>query len=242
MSKIIGESFDPYVKDQIKIRQTKLGLNQSDDDVNRYLTSRQSWIRLTSGIDIDEQKCLEIGIPTKYQGNQLASNYILFNGVNSRENISVPKGGIIDAWGSDSLLTSNQYGFNSSQEQGLVPMPFIESIKITPKNRGSLRIAEIKMKCFNKQQFDIIETLYMRIKYTLLLEWGHTVYFENEGGLIADFNYGIYEDFLDLQPIVPSFTSAIQPDPEANVIKLQDKIKEQRKFSNGNYDAFMGWI
>ena len=130
MSKIIGESFDPYVKEQIKIRQTKLGLNQNNDSVNRYLTGRQSWIRLTSGIDVDEQKCLEIGIPTKYQGNQLASNYILFNGVNSRENISVPKGGIIDAWGSDPLLTSNQYGFNSSQEQGLVPMPFIESIKV----------------------------------------------------------------------------------------------------------------
>jgi len=245
MSKIIGETFDDYVRGQIETRQQKLGLNQNNDLVNTYLTGRNSWIRLTSGINVSAGKCAKLGIPPTYQGNQLASKYILFNGVNSRDNISEPKGGIIDSY-TDPLNTTKQYGFNSSTEYGLTPMPFIENIKVTPKNRGSLRIAEIKMKCFNKDQFNIIETLFMRLKYTFLLEWGHSMYFDNNGVLQTNPMHGIYDEFLDLTlPFDPSNSIiGVYPDvdTDANVTRIQNLITTQRKNSNGNYDAFLGWV
>lgn len=245
MSKIIGETFDDYVRGQIETRQQKLGLNQNNDLVNTYLTGRNSWIRLTSGINVSAGKCAELGIPSTYQGNQLASKYILFNGVNSRDNISEPKGGIIDSY-TDPLNTTKQYGFNSSTEYGLTPMPFVENIKVTPKNRGSLRIAEIKIKCFNKEQFNIIETLFMRLKYTFLLEWGHSMYFNNSGVLQTNPMHGIYDEFLDLTlPFDPS-TSIIgvypDIDTDANTIRIQNLITTQRENSDGNYDAFLGWV
>ena len=40
MGKIIGESFDPYVDGQVKIRQEKLGQTNRDNDLLTYLTSK----------------------------------------------------------------------------------------------------------------------------------------------------------------------------------------------------------
>lgn len=241
MPNILGESFDPYVKEQISTRQFQLGLKQNNDLVNTYLVNRTPWIRLTSGINISEEKCNELGIPPAYQGNELARNYILFNGTNSEGNINRPKGGIVDSY-SNPLSTPKQYGFNSAPDYGLTPMPFVESIKIVPKNRGSLRNAEIKIKCFNREQFNIIETLFMRIKYTFLLEWGHSVYFDNYGELITNHNNGIYQDFLTSTIPLPLFTTVESPPVDSNIIRIQEAIKTQRKNADGNYDAYLGWL
>lgn len=269
MGKIIGESFDDYVKKQIDIRQKKLGTFQRDNDILTYLTGKTSWIRLTSGVDVNEAKCKELGISTNFQGNELAKKYILFNGVASyNENGTTTLKEGLPEGGYPGLGSSAAYGFNSNANFGLVPTPGIESIEVIPKNRGSLRTATINIKCFNREQFTIIETLFLRLKYTLLLEWGHSVYFNNGGTLVTNPINNVYKKFLKFDPspqtkeekeaqatVETSTGFAFTPvnNPEAaqqqaanqtvaNQTRILDLIKSQRENSNGNYDGFLGWV
>ena len=39
----------------------------------------------------------------------------------------------------------------------------------------------VSIKCFSKEQFAIIDALYMRPGYTVLLEFGHSQYIGNDG-------------------------------------------------------------
>ena len=61
MGKIIGESFDPYVDAQVKIRQKKLGSNYRSNSLLSKITSKNPWLRLTSGVDISLEKANDIG-------------------------------------------------------------------------------------------------------------------------------------------------------------------------------------
>ena len=54
MANIIGETFAPFVDEQIKVRQEKLGSTTYDNDLISYTTSKDSFIRLTSGVNITQ--------------------------------------------------------------------------------------------------------------------------------------------------------------------------------------------
>jgi len=237
MGQIIGESFADYVDGQIKIRQKKLGAFQKDNDILTYETGKSSWIRLCSGIDVTNDKLLELGLPGGNNASFLARKYTLFGGTyNTNDSLSTKlKGGLA----SDYDLTvplgkRSAYGFNSSEDFGLVPMAGIVSADITPKSQGSLREATIKVICHNINQFNIIESLYLRLKYTILLEWGHSIYFRNDGSLETNPNNGVYKEFFD-----PRSTSG----PGDSRLKyILEAIRNERKNSNGNYDGFLGWV
>ena len=255
MGKIIGESFDPYVAKQIEVRQKKLGATTRDSDLLAYTTSKTSWLRLTSGVDIDQTKLKELGrLNQGLEKNLLAKSYVLFGGANNVRRSPEPKGGFLDSY--SNLLTQNAaYGFNSTQDYGAVPLPGIESAEIVPKNRGSLREANIVIKAFNREQFNIIETLYMRLKYSILLEWGHTMYFNNKGTLMTRPIDRVYEEFLKENPTDYSGTSLPEGvegpiaspedlgiDTTSHQNTILNLIKKQRIKSNGNYDGFLGWV
>jgi len=258
MGKIIGESFNPYVADQIKIRQEKLGAKNLDPNVLAYTTNKTSWLRLSSGVNVDNSKLSELSISNQgLAGNKLAESYILFGGVSNANNNFMLKGGFPDSY-TNTLTQNTSYGFNSNSNYGLTPLPGIESAGIVPKNRGSLREANIVIKAFNREQFNIIETLYMRLKYSILLEWGHTMYFTNGGTLVTNPIDTVYKEFLKTTPITLQqgqlFNEEIGPsanletfstgniDANANQNKILNLIKNQRKKSNGNYDGFLGWV
>jgi len=228
MGKIIGESFDPYVNAQVDIRQSKLGQTNRDNELLTYLTSKTSWIRLASSVDIlsnlDIDKVAELGISYTEIGSNLAKNNILQGGNKRSTDSNSPRGGIISNYGTD---PTQAYGFNSTSEFGLIPPPSVESFEITPKNNGSLSQAKIKLKCFSKQQFKIIEALYLRLGYHLLLEWGHSLYYDNDGSLVSN---PIYTNSVD------TFFNA------DSVTKVMDAIKSTRESSHGNYDALVGRV
>lgn len=231
MGKIVGEKFRDYVKDQIFTRQQKLGqLTSQDNDYYTWVTNRQPWIRLCSSIDISEDKRTELGLSETYTGDGLAKNYILYGGVvglNDQGKISTLKGGISNSLDKNNLNNPKAYGFNSSEEFGFEPLPSITNINIVPKNRGSLTEATIKIHCHNVDQFNIIETLFLRLKYSILLEWGFNVYYNNQGELITTPTDTVYQKFL-----------------KGNIDKntILNKIEKQRKNSSGNYDGFYGWV
>ena len=243
MGKIIGESFKPYVDKQVEVRQKKLGQSQHDSDFQTWVTNKTPWLRLSSGVDLNSEVLktrLGIEDSDKFQNELLAQNYVLFGGTIDANNANPIKGGIVDNLQSR-ILTDSSYGFDSSTDYGFSPMPGITSATIKSENRGSLRTAIINLKCHNTNQFDIIESLYLRLKYTILLEWGHTVYYDNENTLVTNPTNDVYKYFLKIKDT--ELKSPPDTDPSgSNQNQIFKKIEEAREDSGGNYDGFLGWV
>ena len=70
---------------------------------------------------------------------------------------------------------NNAYGLGSPSK-GLTPPPGLIGLSIENLNRGSIREANIEIKCFNKIQFEILELVYLRLGYHMIIEWGWDKY------------------------------------------------------------------
>lgn len=177
MGKILGEVFDKYVDEQIKIRQNSLGKSQKSTDDLVVFNSSTPWIRLSSSVEVgkDRAKTLatNLGInQSEVVGRNLAKNLVLFAGTSDGADLSNKKGGV--GYG-----LKNSYGFLSGQKQGYRPMPGVTGISASYKNNGTLKQAQVSLKCFTREQFEAVEAIYLRLGYTMILEWGHSVYFDN---------------------------------------------------------------
>jgi len=220
---IFGESFKKYVADQINTRQNKLAItNKYDVDTLKFINNNTPWIRLSSGVDISSEKAANLGIEA---GSGAAKKYTLFSARfgNDQENKTTFTKGI----GFEGTATS--YGFLSNPTYGLVPPPGITSIDIKPGgDKSTLRFATVQLECHNLPQFKVIEALYLRLKYSMLLEWGHSIFFDKNGNLQnAGGQDWIHQGFLMAGANQDSMISAIE---------------SAREQSGGNYDGFLGWV
>jgi hypothetical protein len=222
---ILGESFNEYVRNQINIRQDKLSSNYKDNDLLTYLTSKTSYLRLTSGVNVTNDMLRAYDLPLSYVAdNGLAAMCVLEGAIFKPSEDSLR--GFTSNVGYDNPLSS--YGFLSNSNYGFVPPPGVTQASIKTLNRGTIREATIQLICHNIQQFHVINILFLKLKYSLLLEWGHTVFYDNESELKRGYDIpNLSNDFLAGQ------TS------QAEFLK---KIENKRIESCGNYDAFFGWI
>jgi hypothetical protein len=226
---ILGESFKDYVIRQINTRQEKLSALDKDNALLKYLSSKTSFIRLTSGVDIDENLLTYYNLPFTYGTKEnLAKQFVLeaakFKNQNdTTESPSKFTSGV----GYSDVATS--YGFSSDSDYGLVPPPGITMVSVKTLNRGTIREATIQLVCHNIYQFNIINILFLKLKYSILLEWGHTVYYNNAGELVTGYEIpNLSNDFLTKR--YPT---------SAELLKV---IEDERRKSCGNYDVFYGFV
>ena len=234
MDKILGEVFDDYVRKQIEVRQRSLGKTQKDVDDLQVFNASTPWIRLSSPISISDSKAEKLsqslGISKKViSGNKLARNLVLFAGTTSytkKPNQPLTqdpmKGGV--GYG-----LNNAYGFLSDKEQGYKPMPGITNISTTYKNNGSLKQAQVTITCFTRKQFEALEALYLRLGYTVVLEWGHSIYFDNQG---------VKQNMSSLS--IPNKLFSSEKDLKASA--LQKDILKNKKETGGNYDGMVAKV
>ena len=120
-------------------------------------------------------------------GSNLAKKYILFNGTQELKVKDMPdqystsykaRSGVreTNSW---SNSQTKLYGGMGSNERGLQPTPGIIDINVETQNRGSIKKATVKIKAYNKFQFGIIEILYLRLGYMMMLEYGWDKYVES---------------------------------------------------------------
>jgi len=243
MGNLTGDPFIPGVKQQIDIRQRRLGrTNRGSDDLVFY-NSSTAFLRLASSIDVDAplgpdgnpnpdlplEKLPFLTPTTDYIGDKLAKKCILFGGV---VDISSPT--------SDPRLN---FGFNFTAEDGILdgaygwgsvypgfkPMPSVTSADISYYNRGAIAKATIKIQVNSIRQLEIIDVLYNRVGYTMLLEWGHTIYFDNANNLQT------FRDFNTI-PLQKFFT------PGTTQKDMTDYIKQEREKHSYNYDGMLGKV
>lgn len=214
---IVGEGFSPEIINQVKIRQKKYGELERSNETIQFLNNRSGWCKLVSSVFL-EQNLRNLGLV----GNDLAKKYVLFNGIKN-ESSNSPYAGITT---NNSIHNQSSYGVGGL-EFGIKPMMGITSAEIKTETRGSLRTATIQIKAHNKTQFDIIDILYLRLGFNILLEWGHSCYFDNKGNFIQDNPHSIADNFLDGKYIYDEVLPIIQ---------------ELRLKSNGNYNAIIGKV
>ena len=267
MGNIIGNNPDLWAKNQVNLRQQLLGLENKTPEMLAWQTSKTAWIRAISAVQVDATTAEELSGGQNMGGGKLAQEYVLFNGTVGLEKQTDPKdsnaitynqktnAGVYSGPNPQTGTNSSAYGFEYESSRGLVPMPGIEDLSVTTYNRGSLRKASFKIKAYNKTQFAILDALFMRPGFTLLLEWGHTLYFKGtpESPIYTRANFNtrpflILNDFLEgntspngqseiLSAIVKERGNGSSGDGTA-----QDDSSYVVNGSQGNYDGFYGKI
>ena len=169
-----------------------------------------------------------------FMGTGLAKKAVLFNGLTeitdtetnntSTTNYNFRKGISTDG----SIWNNGAYGLGGL-DYGIQPMPGVTNIDINHLNRGSIRKATVKLKAYNKKQFEIIELLYLRLGYTMLLEWGNNIYLNKD---------------QQKEDIITTLIDNYWFKSGENSSHLQNltKIEEYRKKYQGNYDGFFGRV
>ena len=238
---IVGEEFENYVFDQIGYRQSAQGsgLNSNrSPEVLQYLNNNNAFIKLASSVSVEDGygverlgKIVGNSDAEKYRGYNLAKNSILFNGLSSlynkgeynfREGVTKTKKTGGNLWDSTSA-----YGLGGSNF-GLQPMPGIIGANVRTLNRGSIRKAQITIKCFNRFQFEVIELLYLRLGFTMMLEWGNNKYLTSENTIEKTGNTLIEEVWFG--------------DTSYSQLEMLNEIEKKREQYLGNYDGFFGRV
>lgn len=228
---IIGGPFDPAVNKQLEVRKEILKNRdfRSDYDL-QYLTQTNAWIRAISSIN-DTEFDSDIR-------NQPATRYILQAGTGKAKYVKTSpedspettlrydgigiRGGFEAVDGFQSISS-----YTTTELTGFTPMPGITNFTIRSKNTfGTLREATLEFTAHSIEDFNNLEKLFMRPGYTVLVEWGHTHFIDNEKQLQTRASLYNVKDFLSGQS-----TDTI----EQNIIDL-------KKTNSGNYDAFYGFI
>ncbi len=177
---IIGAGFDSFVQTQIKTRQEKNQIYSSkNDSVLKYQNASTAFLRLTSGVDIntksDDAKNFQL-FNTRFAG--LGATGQFASGIGIGENLN------------------SSYGSFASVDYGYVPPPGLISADVKAMNRDSLREANVKILAHSSTQFEIIEQLYLRLGYSMLLEWGNSSYFDNAGTYQPNNTHEVYSKFI----------------------------------------------
>jgi hypothetical protein len=244
---VVGEPIEDFVDSQIRTRQSNqfsgYGTSLRTNNQLQYLTNRNAWIKLASSVsvlpsrhyirdqleDFISSKLKNIGLPlaTGFFGTQLAEKAVLFNTISQYTGgiLNNNRAGVTNAnnlW-SDSFI----YGIGGT-EFGIQPPPGIIGVTVDSINRGSIRKANITLKAHNKFQFDIIELLYLRLGFTMMLEWGWDKYLDNKGKIQQVGNTIIEDEWFKTKG-----TTQLQ---------MLTTIQKKRRDYQGNYDGFFGKV
>lgn len=214
---IAGGPFQKYVAKQIEVRKKYLEESHQLRTNNHliYQNNRNAWVRLTSGTNVKEEH--PIGRKYNVWGDELAKKYILQGGsVSLEQNQITNRGGV----GNGKL-----YG-NTSNSQGIKPLPGIINIDVSSAGKlGTLQYADISFICYDLEQLEIYEALYMKLGFSMVLEWGHTYYLDNndQSKLYQPNPMNLFNTFTSKEDIVK-------------------EIQRKRIQHSGNYDAMLGTV
>lgn len=227
---IFKGSFRPYVQNQLSLRQQKMLTR--DDTTLAWLSNRTCFVRLTSSVNIEnEQLAKLLGIQ---RGNILAKTHVLEGGELSYDpetNTFKQRYGLGDKFGSYGDKTNA----TRTSQRGLVPMSGITSVSVSSKSAfGTLQQATIKIRCHSIKELERLELLYCRVGYTVLLEFGWTTFFKNDGKYTTEQKrYNILDDNnLSKEQIFSDIYGS----------ETSGKSQKLLESSSGNYDALYGYV
>tara|TARA_R110002012_G_scaffold138001_1_gene293157 strand:- start:744 stop:4112 length:3369 start_codon:yes stop_codon:yes gene_type:complete len=247
MGNLFGKPFRSWVTKQVQARQESLGYKDYNFDDLKYQNSKTPWIRLASTVDISSdsesqvvQNLLKSNINlNNFSKDVAAKNFILQGGV-----VGIGENNELITY--QGLNTSNQYykgayGWGGLDEKGYVPLPGLIDASLLYKSDGAFAQATINMKCFSRTQLALMDVLYMRPGYNLLLEFGWSTYLDNDGKLQT------YDTFITNALDFTLNTTGITAEDfenkdgsrHSNILGL---IEQERISRAGNYEGIFGTV
>lgn len=237
----IGSGINDTVYNQIIARQNALGSNNKTREQIEYLNSNASWVKFRSSVnqisETDASNLLRKGSRTNAPGSSIkAQNYQLVGGTLNPES-QTPRQGILrsgtsdnpNAGGRPASLYRDTEAYINYESTGIRPMPGITGISVKSHNTGgTLMIADIQFTLWSKEQLDDTELLFFRPGYTALLEFGNSVYLDNNGERQIFPKGGTVSDDLFFNG--PNFEVI-----DKEILKLRSRYQ-------GNYEAMYGFI
>lgn len=222
----IGTGISPGVADQLEVRKQVIGKtsDRSDEDL-MYMNAKTGWVKLSSGVNtLSDEEIAKFrrqeGRVTITGGYSLAKNNVLMGGL-LNPNRELRAG--LDTSGNVDL--EKAYLFRPSM--GFRPMAGITSMTVKSKNTlGTLREAEVKFSVWSLEEFEVMERLYLRPGFTMLLEWGHSLYIDNSKKFVKD-----------IKSIAPELFFKNNQE----MSRITDEIKKIREESDYNYEAMVGY-
>lgn len=207
---------------------------------------KQCVIRMSSLVDLMEDIGLDLGGSRfeSYKGETFARNFILEGGIMSDYARNNTDGEMVTR-----TVTDVRGGFPSSNKKvnltygdpsiaadptddgyGVVPMPGIVDANIETKSAyGSLRSAKVNFVCHNLRQLEVLELLYMRPGYPVLMEWGWSPYIGNDGNIVNEFPSISKNDWF-------------WDDSQVSQERIQNEVIRIKQLTAGNYDGFIGFV
>jgi len=214
---IAGSPFQPYVKTQLEVRKALISKETRTSSDLFWLTNKNSWIRISSGVDVDDENPLFTEV-----GNTLSRKYILQSGLTDHSKVIDQSDNIFKL--REGLGSDNAYGIGGTKDFGFRPMPGLTSLSIkTGGKLGTLREATFEFTCYNLEQLNIMDALYMKLGFSILIEWGHIPYIDNNG-------------ILQKTPVPMDFYGINTKE------ELMLEIQNKRVYHSGNYDALWGTV
>ena len=253
---LFKETLHKYIRNQFETRQEVISTHENRSGLNggafhAFTVSKYCNLRMSSCVDIVGSELLDmdlklgnIQLEKDYVGSGLAKNYILQGGT-----LLFPKGAKTSAmrrgFPGQGRPLGGAYGGplmrgDAKDGYGIVPMPGITKMNIRTKSAyGSLREAKVDFTCHNLRQLAVLELLYMKPGYPVLLEWGWDPYIKTKNNKITVENQGEVGWISDKpafwgQSYKGDMVSSLSQGEIANL------INGKRQESGGNYDAIVG--
>ena len=208
MARFLGEGIDQSVANQIEARGRIMSRSPRNESDLKYLNQRTGWVRVTSMVNVGDS-------------SEEAKELILQGGTVRLSGDSLAlRGGI-------SFEGSSGAAYSTTGAIGTRPMPGITEFNIVSKNRfGTIREANVSFNVWSVEDLKLVEQLYFRVGYSCVIEWGHSVYVNEDGTVENARATANYKDFFS----------------KGTRDTLQEKISAAKKATNHNYDGLIGLI
>ena len=219
MAILVGAPVAGNLNTQLTKRRELIGkTSEKTNDDQLYLHAKTGWIKLSSGVNtITDAEIASLRGQSKRTtikgDNKLAVQNVLVGGVGIGTGIEGRNAGAEPA-------------YRKNNSNGYRPSPGITSMTVKSKNSfGTLREAEVKFSVWSLEDFEIMEKLYLRPGFIMLLEWGHSLYIDNSGAL---------------QKTIDTVGDAFFQNGQ-QLYKIVDRIVEIRDKSSYNYEGMVGF-
>lgn len=219
---IFRNTFQTKISGSLAARQN--AMTERTPDTIQYLNSRNSFIRMTSSVNVGNDNTLA-------KKNVLLGGTLNYNGQiqdPNNPNLKIDDFSLKSGVGkANEAYSTRTPGGTGNNRLGIRPMPGIVNMDIKSKSAyGSLREAVVNFQCWDIQQLEELELLYMRPGYTVLVEWGWLPYLNDKKKIVTT---------------PPSFYDILNKGTTNRTTIFKD-LYDKSTDSGGNYDAMFGYI
>lgn len=224
---------------QLEAREKLLSQEGKSIQQTQIINSNTAWVKLRSSSnrvddpDYRKRSILftqyqdlaqgEEGPYSQMENADLAKNFILISGTQTS--------GLGARSGVNSSTTfDNKKAYNTNTRLGTRPMPGITSFNVASKGTyGTLQQATVGFIVWSRHDLEACEKLYFRPGFSVIVEWGHSLY---------------TSDGTDLKSLSAASTisDGVYFDTSKKFSDIEKEFFTRRKQYRGNYDGFLGLV